>query len=110
MQAIAKTVRIGQTQCVKIVTPYITCTVDDILRQMHNEKVNVVNSITGDLNIDDMYNNMMHINDLIMVLVKEKVVLGLGKVVPVKEKVVSVKDKVVPAKEKAVLVKGKVVP
>jgi hypothetical protein len=62
MQAIAKTVRIEQTQCVKIITLYITCTVDDTLRQMHNEKVNVVNSVTSDLNIDDMYNDMMHVN------------------------------------------------
>jgi SNF2 family DNA or RNA helicase len=62
MQAIARTVRIGQTQRIKIVTLYITYTVDDTLRQMHNEKVNVVNSVTGDLNINDMYNDMTHVN------------------------------------------------
>jgi hypothetical protein len=55
-------VKIEQTQCVKIITLYITHTVDDTLRQMHNEKVNVTNSVTGNLNINDMYNNMIHVN------------------------------------------------
>jgi hypothetical protein len=36
--------------------------VDDTLKQIHNKKVNVVNFVTGDLNIDDMYNNMMYVN------------------------------------------------
>jgi hypothetical protein len=36
--------------------------VDDTLRQMHNEKVNIANSVTSDLNVDDMYNNIMYVN------------------------------------------------
>jgi hypothetical protein len=42
MQAISKTVRIRHIQLVKIITLYITYTVDKMLREMYNEKVNIV--------------------------------------------------------------------
>jgi hypothetical protein len=65
IQAISKTVNIRQIQLVKIITSYIACIVDDTLRKMHNEKVNVVNFITGDLNIDDTYNDITYVNKFI---------------------------------------------
>jgi hypothetical protein len=38
---------------------------NNTLRQMHNEKVNIMNSVTGDLNVNDIYNNMTHVNKFI---------------------------------------------
>lgn len=55
LQSIARVIRIGQTQQVNVVTPYIVNTVDDNHREKHSTKVHKSKVICGDSSVDPLY-------------------------------------------------------
>lgn len=57
MQAVSRVVRLGQTEMVKLVTPYIQDTVDDKHKMKHSSKSEQSKFVTGDVSVDDMYIN-----------------------------------------------------
>ena len=55
LQAIARSLRLGQDKEVIVITPYVMNTVDDKHKAKHSIKVNDAVLVTGDASIDDMY-------------------------------------------------------
>ncbi len=57
MQALSRSVRIGQTKTVTVYACYLTGTVDDNHKQKHQNKSITALKVTGDAKMDPLYIN-----------------------------------------------------